>query len=151
MTLSFHATLTDTPATGFLSNYFGRTFVRTHTAIFSPSPCTCSSNLAVAHIAVAIQLPGLRLARNTGWPFPIGQPVFRLCQDLAAPGTEPQHQLHHPGSPVRPSGSINRSTPPRLTTLSTREIGRDPLPLTWLLLCYARIDRCSRQGHLSSQ
>jgi hypothetical protein len=32
--------------------------------IFSPSPSTCSSNLAVAHIAVAIQLPGLRLARN---------------------------------------------------------------------------------------
>jgi hypothetical protein len=26
--------LTDTPATGFLSSYFGRTFVRTHTAIF---------------------------------------------------------------------------------------------------------------------
>ena len=42
----------------------GELFVKTHRANFSLSPRTCSSNLAVAHIAVAIQLPGLQLARN---------------------------------------------------------------------------------------
>jgi hypothetical protein len=38
--------------------------------------------------------------------------------------------IHRPGSPVRPSGSTHRSAPPRLTSLSIWEIGRDPL--TWL-------------------
>jgi len=67
-----------------------------HSAIFGVAPHVTSWQVARAWRTLAPlsrddpnRKPGLRLARTPVGHPRLAQPVFRLCQDLAAPGSEP--------------------------------------------------------------